>query len=49
MPTVKIPEDETTVYIHHIGPYEKGVEYEVDELEATRLIENKGFVLVEED
>ncbi len=49
MPTVKIPDNDTMTYIDHIGPYQKGVEYEVDELEATRLIENKGFELVEED
>lgn len=31
-----------------VGPYERGVEYEVDAQEAARLVSSKGFAFVEE-
>lgn len=46
MPVVTIPEP---CPYERIGPYYPGVEYTVDEPEATRLVEVKGFVVVEPD
>ena len=46
MLTVRLPAD--TPYAR-VGPYLPGVEYQVDDLEAQRLIDVKGFELVDDE